>query len=103
MKACFLIAECRLFYVKNSASERNENLLSYCLSQSVFYKNNAFSSIRISHNEFFFIKFAVKEDLSDRNAEGQDNQSNLRSVVRALCDCLRAGYAPCERHRALAA
>ena len=61
MRACFLIAERRLFYVKNSASECNENLLSYCLSQSVFYKNNAFSSIRISHNEFFSLSLQLKK------------------------------------------
>lgn len=83
MRACFLIAERRLFYVKNSASECNEsllsdcrvppvlfknsasecneNLLSYCLSQSVFYKNNAFSSIRISHNEFFSLSLQLEK------------------------------------------
>ena len=38
MKACFQIAECSLFYSKNSASECNETMFSDCLIRSGMYK-----------------------------------------------------------------
>ena len=41
MKVYFQIAECRFFFCKENANERNENLFSNCRVPLIFCKDNA--------------------------------------------------------------